>query len=72
MGKFAKHSKNGTPMFDGTKYVFWSIRMRTFLEAQGVEIWKIIENGYKVPKSVPTDPYEFVHYNNSSKCRFYK
>ena len=47
-------------MFDKTNYTFWSIRMKTFLEAQGMEIWKIIENGYKVPKSIPTDTDELV------------
>ena len=30
-------------MFDGTNYTFWRIRMRAYVEAQGVEIWKSIE-----------------------------
>ena len=56
-------------MFDGSNYAFWSIRMRAFIEAQGIEIWQSIENGYKVPRTVPTDAGELVQYNNNSKAR---
>ena len=43
--------------------------MRAFIEAQGIEIWQSIENGYKVPKTLPTDAHELVQYNNNSKSR---
>ena len=43
--------------------------MRAFIESQGIKIWQSIENGYKVPKTVPTDAYELVQYNNNSKAR---
>ena len=56
-------------MFDGTNYTFWSIRMRAYVEAEGVEIWKSIENWYKVPKTVPTNLDELIQYNNNSKAR---
>ena len=68
MGKFAKQSKFGTPLFDGSNYAFWSIRMRAFIEAQGIEIWQSIENGYKVPRTMPTDVGELAIYNNNSKA----
>ena len=42
--------------------------MRAFIEAQGIKIWQSIENGYKVPKTVPTDVGELVQYNNNSKA----
>jgi hypothetical protein len=41
--------KNGIPQFDGQKYAFWSIRMKTYTQAQGFEIWQSIANGYKTP-----------------------
>ena len=69
MGKFAKQSKIGTPLFDGRNYAFWSIMMRDFIESQGIEIWQIIENGYKVPKTVPTDAAELIQSNNNSKSK---
>jgi hypothetical protein len=40
--------KNGIPHFDGHKYAFWSIRMKTYIQAQGFEIWKSIVDGYIV------------------------
>ena len=43
--------------------------MRAFIEAQGIEIWQSIENGYKVPKTVPTDADELAQYDNNSKAR---
>ena len=43
--------------------------MRAFIEAQGIEIWQSIENGYKVPKTVPIDAGELVQYNNNSRAR---
>jgi hypothetical protein len=30
--------KNGIPQFHGQKYTFWSIRMKTYIQAQGFEI----------------------------------
>ena len=42
--------------------------MRAFIEAQGIKIWQSIENGYKVPKTMPTDASELVQYNNNSKA----
>ena len=43
--------------------------MRAYIESQGIEIWKNIKNGYKVPKTVPIDVDELVQYNNNSKAR---
>jgi hypothetical protein len=48
-------TKNGTPMFDGQNYAFWRRRMRTFLQAQGFDIWQAVVNRYKTPASPPTD-----------------
>ena len=68
MGKFSKQRKTGTPFLDGRNYAFWSIRMRAFIEAEGIEIWQSIVNGYKAPKIIPTNADELVQYNNNSKA----
>ena len=68
MGKFTKPTKYGSSLFDGSNYAFWSIRMRAYIEAQGIEIWKSIKNGYKVPNTVPIDADELAQYNNNSKA----
>ena len=69
MRNFAKHNKSGRPLFDGLDYVLWSIRMRYFLEAQGIEQWKIVENGYKVTKTPLTNADELTKYNTNSKAK---
>ena len=69
MSNFAKHNKSETPLFDGSNYAFWSIRMRYFLKYQGIEQFQIVENGYKVPKKSPKYAYELTNYNTNSKAR---
>ena len=46
--------KNGIPQFDGQKYAFRSIRMRTHIQAQGFQVWKSIVDGYTTPTVPPT------------------
>jgi hypothetical protein len=45
--------KNGIPLFDGHKYAFWSIRIKTYIQAHGLEIWQSIVDGYIVPTVPP-------------------
>ena len=47
--------KNGIPQFDGQKYVFWSIRMKTYIQAQGFQVWQSIVDGYIAPSIPPTN-----------------
>jgi len=34
------------PLFDGTNFSFWKVRMRTYLMALGVDVWDVVETGY--------------------------
>jgi hypothetical protein len=47
--------KNGIPQFDGQNYAFWSRRMKTYVQAQGFEVWKSVVDGYKEPTVPPTN-----------------
>ena len=51
MDRQGKQTKIGTPLFDGLNYAFWSIRMKVYLQAQGTDIWKMIENTYNIPST---------------------
>jgi hypothetical protein len=33
------------PLFDGTIFSFWKVRMRTYLMALGADVWNVVENG---------------------------
>jgi hypothetical protein len=60
--------KNGIPHFDGHKYVFWRIRMKTYIQAQGFEIWKSIVDGYTVPAVPPANDKAVKLAQNNSKA----
>jgi hypothetical protein len=42
-------SANNPPLFDGTIFAFWKVRMRTYLMALGVDVWDVVETGYIKP-----------------------
>ena len=54
MGKFAKYNKNGIPLLEEDSYSTWKRRMTTHIQSTNYALWTIIENGYVVPKNVPT------------------
>jgi hypothetical protein len=37
------------PLFDGTNFSFWKVRMRTYLMTLGVDVWDVVEIGYTKP-----------------------
>jgi hypothetical protein len=41
------------PLFNGSNFSHWSIRMRHFSQAHGFDIWKSILDGYTTPKHRP-------------------
>jgi len=43
------------PFLNGTKFVFWKVIMRAYLQALGADIWEIFEGGYQFPSSIPID-----------------
>ena len=42
-------SNNKPPLFDGTNFSFWKVRMRTYIMALGVDVWDVVETGYVNP-----------------------
>lgn len=43
------------PLFDGTNFSFWKVRMKFYLISLGLEVWKSFLDGYNVPPSPPAD-----------------
>ena len=70
MERQGKQTKTGTTLFDGLNYAFWSIRMKVCLQAQGVDVWRIIVNTYDIPTNPPTDGRgtERKNYEENSKA----
>jgi hypothetical protein len=60
--------KNGIPQFDGQKYAFWIIRMKTYIQKQGFEILQSVVDGYKEPTVLSTNEREIKLSQNNSKA----
>jgi hypothetical protein len=55
-------SASKPPLFDGTNFAFWKIRMRTYLMALGADVWDVVETGYSKPVVLANrdDKLEFI------------
>ena len=43
------------PLFDGTNYAYWKVRMRTFLKSLDEKVWQAVEIGQTKPKEALAD-----------------
>jgi hypothetical protein len=59
--------KNGIPQFNGQKCAFWNIRMKSYIQAQGFEIWQYIVDGYIAPTNPPINEKEMKLSQNNSE-----
>jgi hypothetical protein len=42
-------SASKPPLFDGTNFAIWKIRIRTYLMALGADVWDVVETRYTKP-----------------------
>ena len=56
------------PLFDGTNYAYWKVRMRAFLQSLDEKVWQAIEIGWTKSKEAPADwndaKIKAVNFNN--------
>lgn len=62
-------SSNKAPLFDGTNYAFWSIRMESYLSSLGFDVWMSAVNGYIMPTTPLTDLADKREYENNAKAK---
>ena len=43
------------PLFDGTNYAYWKVRMRAFLQSLDEKVWQVVEIGWTKPKEAPAN-----------------
>ena len=43
------------PLFDGTNYVYWKVRMRAFLQSLNEKVWQAVEIGWTKSKEALAD-----------------
>ena len=44
-----------SPLFDGTNYAYWKVRMRVFLQSLDEKVWQAVEIGWIKPTEVSAD-----------------
>jgi hypothetical protein len=67
------YKDNGISWFDGhigLKYEMWNNKMKTFLGAQGYDVWYSIVTGYTSPKKPKTTTKKELKRNNKMEMDF--
>ena len=49
------HSLIIPPLFNGTNYAYWKVRMRAFLQSLDEKVWQAVEIDWTKPKEAPVD-----------------
>jgi hypothetical protein len=62
-------SVSKAPMFDGTDFVFYKIKMETYLCSIDLDVWSIVLNGYDVPSTISTDCDEKKEYEINARAK---
>ena len=56
------------PLFDGSNYSFWKIRMQSYIKSLGYDVWESIRVGYN-DSVTPTDAATKKQAENDSKAQ---
>eukprot|EP00253_Pinus_taeda_P017472 PITA_17472 len=56
------------PIFDGTNFVYWKVRVTTYFQSLGTEVWDIMNTRYTFPSATPTDPAEKKQFETNTKA----
>eukprot|EP00253_Pinus_taeda_P023906 PITA_23906 len=55
MSNYQKEASIRPPIFDGRNFVYWKVRITTYIQSLGTEVWDIVEAGYTFTLANPTD-----------------
>eukprot|EP00253_Pinus_taeda_P019940 PITA_19940 len=67
MSKYEKEASIRPPIFDGNNFVYWKVRITTYLQSLGREVWDILETRYTFPSATPTDTAGKKQYETNAK-----
>ena len=57
------------PIFDGTNYAFWNIKMEAYLNALGFDVWQSVVDGYSPPATPPINQVGKKRSENNAKAK---
>lgn len=58
MSNYEREASIRPPIFDGTNFNYWKVRVTAYLQSLGTDVWDIIETGYNFPSATLTDATE--------------
>jgi len=67
MSNYEREASIRPPIFEGTNFVYWKVRVTAYLQSPGIEVWDIIDTGCTFPSTTPTDPAEKKKYETNAK-----
>jgi len=68
MSNYEREASIRPPIFDGTNFVYWKVRVTAYLQSLGTDVWDIIDTGYTFPSATPTDPAEKKKYETNAEA----
>ena len=67
MSNYEKEASIRPPIFDGSNFVYWKVRITAYLQSLGTEVWDTVEAGYTSPSATPTDTAGKKQYETNEK-----
>eukprot|EP00253_Pinus_taeda_P005045 PITA_05045 len=67
MSNYEREASIRPPVFDGTNFNYWKVRVTAYLQSLGTEVWNIVEISYAFPSTTPTDADEKKKYETNAK-----
>eukprot|EP00253_Pinus_taeda_P006904 PITA_06904 len=68
MSNYEREASIRPPVFDGTNFNYWKVRVTAYLQSLGTEVWNIVETCYAFPSTTPTDADEKKKYETNAKA----
>eukprot|EP00253_Pinus_taeda_P014759 PITA_14759 len=68
MRNYEREASIRPPIFDGTNFIYWKVRVTAYLQSLGTEVWDIIDTRYTFPSATPTDLAEKKKYETNAKA----
>ena len=68
MSNYEREASIRPRIFDGTNFVYWKVRVLSYLQSLGTEVWDIIDTGYTFPSATTTDPAEKKKFETNAKA----
>jgi len=67
MSNYEKQKSIRPPIFDGSNFIYWKVRITAYLQLLGTEVWDIVEARYTFPSTTPTNTAGKKQYETNAK-----